>query len=324
MDGHKLERILIPLDGSDLAETVIPHAIIIARSFGAAAVLMRSVNGRLASNGGVDSVAWRMERAEACTYLRGVAGRFEEAGIEAETYVEVGKASEQILRAISARNTDLVLLCSHGRGGLTKFPLSGTVVKVLSFAPVSVMIVRADITRTQHPYLRVFVPSDCSPRSDWAACLAASVARASGARLELVHVVPQPEVTGEPAPDSEPMQLARRLAEHNRAVAVRHLDELRSRLAAPDLEVAARVVEDGHVGRRLQELADAEPQTLMMLSAHGSSPGTGWPCGGLPAALIEHGRTPVLMLQDVRRHAGSGTLEFERPAVRWRRRAWPS
>ena len=68
-----IDRILVGLDGSPLAERALPHAAAVAQAFGAELVLMRVLEDDAKSGGPVDPVAWRLRRSEAQAYLRRVA-----------------------------------------------------------------------------------------------------------------------------------------------------------------------------------------------------------------------------------------------------------
>jgi nucleotide-binding universal stress UspA family protein len=297
-----IRRILVPLDGSLLAESAIPHAAALARAFRSEVVLLRVVGGGPAADlGAVDSLGWRFQRAEAESYLQEVSSRFRAEGVPSTRVVEAGKASEQILEAARRRGVDLVVVSTHGEGGGTDYHLSGTASKVISSAECSVLVVPsaggAPRGGGRAAYRRIVVPMDCSQRSDWAASLAASLAQATAAELVLVHVVPAPEVIG--PRDSEAGRLAERLRAANRAAARAHLEGLKSRLGGPGLALRFRIDENTHVGQRVHQVAVEEGASLVVLAAHGCSPGTGWPYGNVAATLLAHGSTPVLVFQDL-------------------------
>jgi nucleotide-binding universal stress UspA family protein len=90
-------------------------------------------------------VDWRLRRAEAAAYLRAVAERLAERGVDAETAVTIGDAADEIVRHARRDDVALVVMAAHGRGDALAFELGGTCHKVLSLAPASVMVVgRAD------------------------------------------------------------------------------------------------------------------------------------------------------------------------------------
>jgi nucleotide-binding universal stress UspA family protein len=298
-----IRRILVPLDGSALAESVLPHALTIARAYDAELLLLRVVgNGAgMPSSLSGQPVEWRLRHLEAERYLEEIESDLERSSARVARRLAVGKASEHILSVARAARMDLIVLSTHGIGGLTQFKLSGTASKVLSSADCSVLLVGATEGARRQPatYSRVLVPLDGSKRADWAACIAAPLARAARAELVLVHVVRRPDVIGEVTPDSEACRLADRLVEVNTKAAHQHLERECANLAGPDLRVRWRVEADSNISHVLERVAEQELASLVVVSAHGHSPSTGWPYGTVVSTLLAHGSRPILVLQDV-------------------------
>ena len=109
---------LLILDGSKAAEMAIPFAIAAARTFGAALHLLHVLEAAAPSpQGAVDSVAWRMQRAEALAYLEGWRTRIEEPGLAVTTEVREGRPAEQALDVARSRKVDLLVLTPRGCSG---------------------------------------------------------------------------------------------------------------------------------------------------------------------------------------------------------------
>jgi nucleotide-binding universal stress UspA family protein len=319
-----IERIVVPLDGSTTAECALPHALAIARAFDAKVVLLSVIESQPNRYGTTDSAEWRLERASARAYLEGLVTRFADLGVELEWELAEGRASEQILRVAETRNADLIAVCSHGRGGITEFNLSGTASKVLRGAGCSVFVARARENATADAsvsYNRVLAAVDCTKRSQWAVHLAGSIARAHGAELVLGTVIARPAVLGDAEARARAEPLAAQLVRLNRDVARDHLNQLVATIADPDLVVLDRIVEGDHVGRSLAQLAEDERCSLMVLSAHGGVPDTDWPFGSAPSLLLEHATMPVLVLQDVawkdQRRGTAGSEGVSRLPAQW-------
>lgn len=296
-----IDRILVPLDGSALAERAIPHALAMARAFGSEVLLLRVL---CTQAGPVNGVEWRLRKAEAGGYLDAVAARLGASGVSVSREVATGNAPEQILAALRKRKTDLLVLCRHGEGGLTEFHLSGTASKLVASANCSVLIVDPDdgpspaAAGEAAAYRKVLVPVDCSKRSEWAVRLAAAVARAGGAELVLVYVTTRPEVVEPASGDARAVELARTLGEINLSCARSYLDGLVARLGGPGLSARHRIVQDGHVGPTLLRTMREEDASLVVLSAHGHAPALGASYGSVASALIADATAPILILQD--------------------------
>lgn len=295
-------HILVPLDGSPLAECVLPHAVALARAFGARSTLVRvlersTTTGRLRS---VDPLEWQFYKAEVSAYLDGVTGRLQEAGLKAERALLEGQAAERVVQFARSHDVKLIVLSSHGRSGLSGWNVSGVVQKIILRAYVPTMIVRAyrPVTSelTGFRYNRLLVPLDCSQRAECVLPLAASLARFHGSQLILVHVVRRPEMPRRAPPTQDDIELENKITERNRLEAARYLEQLQSRLS---LDVQTRLLVSNNPAATLHELVDREDVDLVLLNAHGYSGETQWPYGSLAVSFIAYGTTPLLIMQDI-------------------------
>jgi nucleotide-binding universal stress UspA family protein len=308
-----IRRILVPLDGSPKAEAALGHAVAIAESLDAELVLLRIVEAQLTlGDPVVSSVDWRLHRVEATAYLRDTRARLEAQGTPASIEVREGRAADEILRFLTGRGAELVVLAAHGLGEASDFPFGGTVHKIVARVPASVMIVRptaeARAVRERVRYRRVLVPVDGSPASEWALSLAASVARTHGAELLLSHIVPKVEIACARIPCSaQEAELLARLEQVQHERGHRFLREMESHLGQEDLRVRYRVLSASQVPQGIQQIAAEEGADLIALSAHGAVE-TVLPYGKIAQHLLGRTEIPVLVFQD---RPGTGS---ERPA----------
>jgi nucleotide-binding universal stress UspA family protein len=292
------ERILVPLDGSALAEGTIGHALRMATAFGSEVHLLSVIEARPPPDT-LDSSEWRMVCAEARGYLGRIAERFVEKRLSVATHLLEGKASERVGDCAWEIGADLVLLSRHARGGVTGSSMSGTAFKIVIGAEVSVLLLQSESARHDEDYRTVLAPVDCSRRSEWSAQLAARIARCSGAELVLATVIPKPELLGEAVEWSEQVRLAGRLVELNRETAEQHLHALQERLGAGGLPVRIRVEQDPHVAPAIQRIGQEENASLVVITAHGSSGYPGWSYGSVAVWLLNQITRPLIVFQDV-------------------------
>lgn len=298
-----IRRILVPLDGSLTAETALGHAVAVATGLAAETmVLLRVLEGHGAiTEPTVRSVDRRLRRMEARAYLGEVVARLQAQGVQAASEVVEGKAADEILQFVRSHGVDLVVLAAHGLGGAQDFPAGGTVHKVLSCAPASVMMIhpaaQGEEARARVGYRRVLVPVDGSPASEWALRLASSIARAHGAEISLLQMVPELELIAERIPRSdEEVALLDRLRELQHDRGTRYLQEMAARLARDDLTVRCRVESAPRLARAIQQIAGEEGADLIALSAHGAGE-DGAPYGRVAQRLLTHSEIPVLVFQ---------------------------
>ncbi len=297
-----LDHILVPLDGSSLAECVLPHVGAVARAFESNVTLMQVLE-RTRTPGQtrlVDPLGWYITEAETRAYLDGWSARLQEAGLRTENILLEGKPARRIIGFTHDHDVNLIVLSSHGRSGLSGWNVSSIVQKIILRAYVPVMIVRAyqpvagDLTGLH--YRRLLVPLDCSKRAECVLPLATTLARFYGAELLVVHVVSRPQMPRRASPTQEDVELANRITERNREEAARYLERLQSWLKA---DVQTRLLVSENSAASLHDLVEQESVDMVMLSAHGYSGGTKWPYGSMVINFIGYGTTPLLIVQDL-------------------------
>jgi nucleotide-binding universal stress UspA family protein len=138
-------QILIPLDGSLLAERAIAHAEQFAKVFGGKITLLQVLDPTPfhENRNAVEPLNWQIRKAEAEMYLQGVAGKIRDRGIPAEYAIQEGCAPDKIINFAHSENVDLVVLSTHGISGLSRWNTSSVTNKVLEKIYLPVLLVRA-------------------------------------------------------------------------------------------------------------------------------------------------------------------------------------
>ena len=152
------EHILVPLDGSDLAEAAIPYADEIARAFGSKITLLqavRSLDSIIAETlpwgemnvadhevpVGVAKARFESEQQGAETYLDSIRKQLSSKGVSSEIQVAEGEPRDAILAFISHAAVSLVVMSSHGRGALGRLVMGSVADAVLRRSGVPVMLI---------------------------------------------------------------------------------------------------------------------------------------------------------------------------------------
>lgn len=151
------EHLLVALDGSEAAEQVLPHAEALALACHSTVTLLRAVLSietliaQSASAGpGVGDLTppldptpiLEAERSSTTEYLNGVAARFRQHGITVNLDQPEGDAAEAIVERAQALGVNLILMTTHGRGGLGRLVFGSTADHVLRHAACPVLLVR--------------------------------------------------------------------------------------------------------------------------------------------------------------------------------------
>ena len=141
------ERILIPLDGSELAEAILPFAEKVAGPLDAEVVLLRVVEPvapgeAMAPAGLMPPDTLSLREAEAREYLAALASRLAAKGLRVQTVMRVGFPATEIAATAAARQADLITMSTHGRTGLRRVLFGSVAESVLRTASVPVLMVR--------------------------------------------------------------------------------------------------------------------------------------------------------------------------------------
>lgn len=296
-----IDHLLVPLDGSSLAECVLPHTVAVGKAFDARVTLLRAVVREPSpGSSAVDPLSWHMRKSEAGAYLDDVAERVRDAGLRVDTVLEEGKPARRIIEYTREEDVGLIVISSHGKSGLSRWNISSVVQKVILEAYVPTMVVRAYQSVTDElselRYGKVLVPLDGSKRAECTLPWAKNLAAFHDSQLLLVHVVSRPEVPRRAPLTDEERQLVDRLTELNRESGTAYLDDVRSRL---DAGVETRLLVSDDPAMTLHEVVDDEDVDLVVMAAHGYSGKSKWPYGSIALNFIAYGSRPLLMVQDV-------------------------
>ena len=140
------KKILVPLDGSPLAEAVLPHAQALADSEGAEIILLRVAVNPAAefsfSDPALASDLIDTMEAETLSYLQSIRSKLQKAGIRTNFLIREGSVAETILEVSSEVNADLIAMSTHGRSGISRWLMGSIADRVVNHSPVPVLLIR--------------------------------------------------------------------------------------------------------------------------------------------------------------------------------------
>lgn len=305
-------RLLVPLDGSVLAESVLPVVQRIARLGDASVILLHVLERGAPAEVHGERHLQAVDEAE--QYLRTVADRLRATGLTVEYHaheVPEGDVPRSIASHVSEEEADLIVLCTHGSGGVRQL-LSGSMAQqVLKRGSTPVLLARASEVRPsagtepaaatpEFAPERVLVPLDGTAAAEMAIEPAAELAHALRAALHLVMVVPTPStVRGEAQALRQTMPTATRaVLDVEVQEAGTYLEEVARRLRRGGLSVSTEV----RRGSITEALADeaAEPGVgLVVVATHGRAGVQAIWAGSVTARLLARTRAPLLLLRTV-------------------------
>ena len=135
------KKILVPLDGSQLAEAILPKVEDLARIHDAEVTLLRIA--LVHSFPGVDKTESEVHAVRAAEeYLAGLESKLKSAGIKVSSMVRYGHGAVEIIDHAKSYHFDLIAMSTHGRSGLGQFVLGSIAIKVLHAASIPVLLFR--------------------------------------------------------------------------------------------------------------------------------------------------------------------------------------
>lgn len=286
-----MKTILVPLDGSALADRAVPFAATIAARAGWSILLLRAVNTMREPNDAAGKALVREARAA----LDAVAAGLTTDGLHANTRIVDKQAETAILEATADEDVVLVVMSTHGRGGLGRFIYGSVADTVLRHAPVPVMMVPPHGLDgwPADRQIKIMVPLDGSELSKAALEPARDLADILGGSLILASVVTFPRYSAyaegyafvEPDPNDNLLTQTRHYLEEIAAglrTEVRPV-EVHARYGTPYFDIMA-IARDLGAG-------------LLVMATHGRGGMTRALLGSVATATIRQTDVPLMLVQ---------------------------
>jgi len=271
------KRLLVPLDGSPLAEQSLGQAAALARATGAEIDLVTVHRAAYDGYGEapVNDAQWNSEHR----YLEAVASDLATgASLRVSHSMLTGDPEEMICRRAADTNADLIVITSHGRTGFSRTWFGSVADGLVRRSTAPVLILRpiaGDARRSaaHHLFNHLLVPLDGSALAAGILPTVVDLARCGNARITLLGVVqPIPTATYEPVSLLPFPILTRDDSVTNELVAAARaeLTELSSRLSAEGAgSIEAQVVVAGNIAQGIVEFARSHDVDLIAISTHG-------------------------------------------------------
>ncbi len=303
-----VHRILIGLDGSPLAESVLATAGGLARPLQAQVTLLHVVHVpesvRVAADVTLDGVVER-ERRAAEHYLGRIAATLHDTGLAVHTAVTVGAgtAAAEIVRRADHEHSDVIALATHGRTGLQRWLHGSVADAVLHTTTRPLLLVRPSATATPPSVIRqLLVPLDGSPVAEEALPLACELACRLDVPLELLSVVEPLALAfaGDPAAQTLPdyPTMVKKLEDG----AAGYLAGIAARAKQPPVRIECTAT-TGAAAETIAQHQAQRPGSLVVIGSHGR---TGWRAtvlGSVARRVVALAPGPVMVVPPAARAA---------------------
>ncbi len=293
-------HLLVPLDGSRLAESALPVAATLAQRLGASVTLLHVLEPDAPPT--VHGDRHLRSPAEVEGYLAGSVDWMANRQVPATLAVnrEYDDVAATIARIGGAGGADLIVLTSHGRSGLRGLLYGRVAQQVLQRGTIPVLLVQPSERGRDEPFQcrRLLVPLDRSETAEYALAPAVAVAGAFAAELVLMLVVPTVEtVSGERSAPARLLPTATAaLLDLETSEAVGYLERVAATVRG-DGTVVTATVGRGDPVKELVIAADRREVDLIVMGTHGRSGVSAVWAGSVASRIVAAGVKPVLLIR---------------------------
>ena len=297
-------KILIPLDGSKVAERVLPFAQMLAGALKLPVELLEVVDisvmtAHIAADKAryVDKMIAEGERFSR-EYLDKTAATF--SGLEVSCTVQRGRAADVITERANTHPRTLIAMATHGRSGVNRWLLGSVAEKVLRGTKSPLFLVRAafgDNVPTAVSLKTIVVPLDGSELAEAVLPTVTEVAKALNLEVVLCRAY---ELAASAYYGSEAyLPNYEEMTQQVRAEAEAYLREKAEALKGAGLAKVSAVVVEGSGAEQIIRYAREHHEALVAMSTHGRSGVGRWVLGSVTEKVVRHSDDPVLVV-----HAG--------------------
>ncbi len=281
------KKILVPLDGSDLAELALPYAEELAAAFKSELILLYV---------GEASEQEYLHMHE--LYLEKMTVQTEKVIKRVSPVVVSGKPAEAIVKYTEKNDIRLIVMASHGSSGIVPWATGGVASKVIEGVGVPLLLIKETKrrqTKEKHLISRILLPLDGSEAGEAAITRVKELKSRLEAEVILLGVVP----TGQhirTVGGLDYILFPEQEMEAYKAEAKEYLDKVYKRLKRGKGELKMEI-RAGEVTKEILDYARKKKVSLIAIASHGHSGMTKWVFGSTAKKIIEDSPIPVLVVK---------------------------
>jgi nucleotide-binding universal stress UspA family protein len=282
-------KILVPLDGSPLAEQILPYVRCLAGIYNIPVELLW-VND-------VENAQWPPRSGK--EYLRKTSSKYLSAVKRIDSIEAIGRPAEEIVRRAGAEPSCLIAMATHGMNGMRRWLIGSVASKVAQSAQNPLLLVRPLENADPAAAIElktIFVPLDGSGLAEIALRHAVALAKTMKLAVQLVRVYALPSDAYIVA-DGVISQGAAPFREAMQNEAESYLEGKVETLRADGLAEVIGTAMEGDPPNEIIDLAAKTANSLIAMSTHGRSGIGRWLLGSVAEKIIQHSRVPVLLIR---------------------------
>ncbi|MBI2857031.1 MAG: universal stress protein [Chloroflexi bacterium] len=282
-------KLLVPVDGSLLAEAALPYAAQLAAGEGCEVTLAYVAP---AGGGGCERMH-ELYLEKLGDLLKAMDGA---RGARTLAVRLAGEPAEKIVEYADQVHVDLIVMTTHGASGIRRWALGSVADKVVRSTARPVFLVRSkECPTAPHqlgPMKRVVMPLDGSKEAEAVIPFMEEIASAAGMEVVVLQALP----TGYPSVVALGYEHNKQLLESERAAAGAYLGGIVDRFKQKGVPTRAQVRVDGAAGGILKVVKE-EAADLVAMTTHGRSGVSRWVLGSVADRILREGATPLLLVR---------------------------
>ncbi len=295
-----IKKVLVPLDGSELAERALEPAFEIARAGRGEVILLsvpvyQPIMAPSAANYGlaVPEPVSDVDREKVEKYLQAVKETRKHLAGAMDTVVREGDVAGNIVDLAVERGVDLIVMTTHGYSGFTRWMLGSITERVLRSAPCPVLVMRC-----AEPLENMVIALDGSPLAEQALAPGVELAKIFGARVTLLRVDEEAKMGGLEMSllSLAGTDLRRQVAQESGRCLTHYLEAHANRLYDPKLEIDTAVV-SGSPAQGILEYIEAHPVDLLVMATHGRTGLRRWVYGSVTQKCLHNTACAMLIVR---------------------------
>ena len=286
------KKILVPLDGSELAEKALPYTKAIAKLKNSQVTLFAV---------SVTTPGSRRTRLLK-TYMDVSANSLKTKGIKVSTAIAYGNVADEIIEYADKNKVELIVISTHGYSGIKRWMLGSVTQKVLYGTCTPVLLIKSKSPEISEVKLKkILLPIDGSPFSESTFPYVEELAKKSNAEVILVEVSESPVV---PSYGDRPINptwgkyrdtLWTELHQHSSE----YLEKVKSDLLKKGLNIKSQAVKSkvGETALKIMKLANKEKVDMVVIATHGRTGISRWVYGSVANRIVQESVQPVLLIR---------------------------
>ncbi len=279
------QKVLVPLDGSELAERAIPYAKAIAKSEGSEIILFT-----------VSTNSERLDRPMKA-YLDAKTKELESQRIKVPAVTAYGNVAEEVIKFAEKHKVDLIIISTHGHSGIKRWMLGSVAEKILYGTSTPVLLIKSKSPKTSKvEFKKVLTTLDGSAFAETSMPYVKELTKGTGGEVILLRICEPPTLSADRSPAIKPSweEYQDTLMTEIKQQALEYLEKVKANFKITP--VKGQVVM-GQAADGILEVAQKEKVDLIAMTTHGRTGVSRWVYGSVATRIVGESLQPILLIR---------------------------